>query len=248
MILWPAIDILGGRAVRLLRGAFGTETAYADDPLAAARRWAGAGARALHVVDLDGARDGAPVNLEHLRRIAAAVEVPIQFGGGLRTAGAVEAALAAGASRVLLGTAAYRDPPLLETALANHGERVVVSVDARAGRLAGAGWTEDTGIPVQAAVARLAAQGVRHFVYSSIDRDGMLAGPDLEGVCRLGALVHGSLVYSGGVSALADLERLASLAPPSLAGVIVGRALYEGRFTVAEGQAALDGPARAQRA
>jgi phosphoribosylformimino-5-aminoimidazole carboxamide ribotide isomerase len=241
MILWPAIDILGGKAVRLLRGEFGTETAYDDDPRDAASRWVEAGARALHVVDLDGAKEGVPVNLEQLRRIADIVRVPIQFGGGLRSAGAIQAALAAGASRVLLGTAAYRDPELLELALAEHGERVVVSLDARGGTLAGAGWREETGIPVEAAVERLCSQGVRQLVYSSIERDGMLAGPDLDGARRVAALVEGSLLYSGGTSTLADLERLASLGEGRLAGVIVGKALYEERFTVSEAQAVLDG-------
>ncbi len=241
MILWPAIDILGGKSVRLLRGEFGTETAYDDDPLDAASRWVDAGARALHVVDLDGAREGVSVNLALLRRIANAVRVPIQFGGGLRSASGIREALSAGASRVLLGTAAYRDPALLDLALAEHGERVGVSVDARGGILAGAGWREETGIPVEAAVERLSAQGVRQLVYSSIDRDGMLAGPDLEGARRIAGLVRGSLLYSGGISALEDLERLVSLGEARLSGVIVGKALYEGRFTVSEAQAVLDG-------
>jgi phosphoribosylformimino-5-aminoimidazole carboxamide ribotide isomerase len=241
MILWPAIDILGGRAVRLLRGEFGTEIPYDDDPLDAASRWVDAGARALHVVDLDGARDGVPVNLEQLRRIAATVQVPIQFGGGLRSADGIREALSAGASRVLLGTAVYRDPRLLELALAEHGERLVVSVDARGGMLAGAGWREETSIPVDAAVRRLCALGVRQLVYSSIDRDGMLAGPDLDGARRIAALVQGSLLYSGGISTLADLERLVGRREAGLAGVIVGKALYEGRFTVSEAQAVLDG-------
>ena len=244
MILWPAIDILDGKAVRLAQGEFGTQTAYDDDPLEAARRWVAEGARALHVVDLDGARRGAPVNLGQLARIADAVEVPVQFGGGLRSAAAVDAALAAGCSRVLLGTAAYRDPKLVEHALAKHGERVAVSIDARGGLLAGAGWTEETDIPAEVAAQRLSDQGVSHFVYSSIDRDGMLAGPDLAGARRISAVLRGSFAYSGGVASLEDLERLGSLRERKLTGVIVGKALYERRFTVAEAQLTLEAGAQ----
>jgi phosphoribosylformimino-5-aminoimidazole carboxamide ribotide isomerase len=239
MILWPSVDILGGKAVRLTRGEFGTETTYHPDPLDAARRWVEGGARALHVVDLDGAREGSPVNLEHLRRIAAAVEVPVQYGGGLRTAAAVRAAISAGANRVLLGTAAYRDLDLLDLALAEHGERVVVSIDARGGMLAGAGWREETAIPAEVAVKRLGNRGVRRFVYSSIDKDGMLAGADLDGVRRIAGALRGTFIYSGGVASLADLQALVALRQVNLTGVIVGKALYEGRFTVAEGQALL---------
>jgi phosphoribosylformimino-5-aminoimidazole carboxamide ribotide isomerase len=239
MILWPSIDILDGKAVRLARGEFGTETTYDADPLDAARRWLQDGARALHVVDLDGARTGVPVNLEHLKRIAAAVDVPIQYGGGLRDAESVHAALSAGASRVLLGTAAYRDLDLLDLALAEYGDRVMVSIDARGGMLAGQGWTEATEIPAEVAVKRLGNRGVRRFVYSSIDQDGMLAGPDLEGIRRIAAALKGTFAYSGGIASLADLERLVALRQVNLTGVVVGKALYEGRFSVAAGQALL---------
>jgi phosphoribosylformimino-5-aminoimidazole carboxamide ribotide isomerase len=241
MILLAAIDILDGKAVRLARGAFDEQTVYDADPLDAARRWAAGGARALHVVDLDGARSGAPVNLEHVRRIVADAGLPIQVGGGLRTIGAVEDALAAGAARIVLGTAAFRDVDLLDEAIARFGDRVVVSVDGRDGRLAASGWLEQTGIPVESVIGRLGDRGVRRFVYSSIDRDGMLAGPDLDGAVRASTAVRGSFVYSGGVSSLDDLRALRALRRVNLAGVIVGKALYEQRFTVAEGQSALDG-------
>lgn len=245
MILWPAIDILGGKAVRLTRGRFGTETAYDPDPVDAARRWVAAGARALHVVDLDGAREGTPANLSHLERIAAAVETQVQFGGGLRTVDSVRTAISAGADRVVLGTAAYRDFDLVDRLLAEHGERIVVSLDVRQGRLAGAGWTEDAGIAPEEAARRLGDAGVRSFVYSSIDRDGVLGGPDLASLRRIGATLQGTFLYSGGVASLADLEDLRELQQAKLAGVIVGKALYEGRFTVAEGQALLDGGSHA---
>jgi phosphoribosylformimino-5-aminoimidazole carboxamide ribotide isomerase len=241
MILLPAVDILDGKTVRLTRGEFDQKTVYDTDPLDAARRWVAGGARSLHVVDLDGARSGAPVNLEQVRRITAEVPVPVQVGGGLRTIESVREAIGAGAARVLLGTAAYQDVDFLDTAVAELGDRVIVSIDARDGRLAGAGWMEQTDIPIDAVIARLGARGVRRFVYSSIDRDGMLGGPDLDGARRVAEAVRGSYTYSGGVSSLADLRELVELRQVNLNGVIVGKALYEDRFTVGEGQAVLDG-------
>jgi phosphoribosylformimino-5-aminoimidazole carboxamide ribotide isomerase len=193
------------------------------------------------VVDLDGARSGAPVNLEHVRRITAETDVPVQVGGGLRSIEAVRDAIAAGAARVLIGTAAYRDIDFLDQAVAEFGDRVVVSLDARDGHLAGAGWTQQTDIPIEAVIEQLGARGVRRFVYSSIDRDGMLQGPDLDGAQRVAAAVRGSYTYSGGVSSLDDLRALLELRQVNLSGVIVGKALYEGRFTVGEGQAVLNG-------
>jgi phosphoribosylformimino-5-aminoimidazole carboxamide ribotide isomerase len=241
MILLPAVDILEGQAVRLTGGDFGQPTVYDADPLAAAQRWAGGGARMLHVVDLDGARGGAPVNLDHVRRIVAGVAVPVQVGGGLRSAKAVRDVLEAGAARAVLGTAALRDIDFLDQVLAEHGDRIVVSVDARRGLLATSGWTEQTEVPVQSAIEALGHRGASRFVYSSIERDGMLSGPDLDEVMRVAEAVRGSFVYSGGVSSLEDLRGLASLRQVNLSGVIVGTALYEQRFGVAEGQAALDG-------
>lgn len=240
MILYPAIDILGGKAVRLARGDFTQRTEYDADPLEAAKRWADAGARWLHVVDLDGARSGEPANLEHVERIAAAVEVPVQVGGGLRAAASVTAAVDAGAARVILGTAAFRDVDFLDDVVAQHGERVVVSVDARDGKLAAAGWTEQTEIPVADAIRRISDRGVHRFVYSSIERDGVLAGPDLDGASAVAGALHGTFVYSGGVSGLEDLEALAGLRQVNLVGVIVGKALYEGRLEVGAAQALLD--------
>jgi phosphoribosylformimino-5-aminoimidazole carboxamide ribotide isomerase len=240
MILVPAIDISAGKTVRLEMGAFDSETVYDADPLDAAKRWAAAGARALHVVDLDGARSGEPVNLEHVRRIVSEVTVPVQVGGGLRTIDAVRDVIGAGAARVVLGTAAFRDVDLLDTALDEFGARVVVSVDARNGRLAASGWTEQTEMPVEPVIERLGDRGVRRFVFSSIERDGMLSGPDIEGVERVAEVVRGTFAYSGGVSSLDDLRALAALRQVNLVGVIVGKALYEQRFSVGEGQEALE--------
>lgn len=240
MILIPAIDIRDGKAVRLEMGQFDSETVYDADPVDAARRWVADGARALHVVDLDGARSGSPANLEHVRRIASEVAVPLQVGGGLRTIEAVQAAIEAGVTRVVLGTAAYRDVDFLDAALEEFGSRVIVSVDARNGRLAASGWTEQTDMPVEPVIERLGDRGVRRFVFSSIERDGMLTGPDIEGARSVAQVVKGTFVYSGGVSTIEDLAALSALRQVNLGGVIVGKALYERRFTVAEGQAALD--------
>jgi phosphoribosylformimino-5-aminoimidazole carboxamide ribotide isomerase len=238
--LYPAVDILGGNAVRLRRGEFDAKKVYEQDPLSAARAWQQEGARFLHVVDLDGARTGEPVNLEQLRRITGELDVTVQYGGGLRSAEAVDAALNAGAARVILGTAALIDPGLLRRALDAHGtERVLVSVDARAGRVATAGWTQTTELTPVEAVERLQASGVEGLVYTNVDRDGMLDGPDLEGVRAVAAAVSGRLLYSGGIGKLADLEGLARLRLARLEGVIVGKALYERRFTVAEAETAL---------
>ena len=241
MILYPAIDIRGGHAVRLLRGDYAAETVYDADPVDAARRWADQGARFLHVVDLDGARQGEPANLEHVRRIATAVDVPVQVGGGLRDGAAVERVLAAGARRAVLGTVAQAKPGLTGELVAEHGDAIVASVDARGGEVAISGWTEPTGTGVSKLVDELRARGVRRFVYTPVEVDGTLEGPALEDLRSVAAGLEGELIYSGGVGSLDDLRTLAALDAPNLGGVIVGRALYEGRFTVGEGQSALHG-------
>ena len=244
MILYPAIDIRDGRAVRLVQGDYGRETAYDDDPLDAARRWLEQGARALHVVDLDGALAGEPRNLEHVRRIVGEADVPVQVGGGLRDADAVASALEAGADRVVLGTAALAEPELVVALAAEHGQRVVVGVDSRGGRVAVEGWARETRAKPASTIAHLAGRGVRRFVFTPVDVDGTLGGPDLDelrGVALITAEAGAKLIYSGGVGSLDDLRAVRAIAPESLEGVIVGRALYEGRFTVSEGQTVLDG-------
>ncbi len=239
MILYPAIDILGGRAVRLVQGDFDQATEYAADPLAAARGWVAAGAARLHVVDLDGARAGAPVNLAAVAEVVRETGLPVQLGGGLRSREAIDAAIAAGVDRVVLGTAAFKDPALLASALADHGDRIGVSVDVRGGMVATAGWTETGSLMALAAVAALGERGVRRFVYTDVDRDGMLGGIDGAAIASVADAVPGELLYSGGIGSLADLAALAALGHPRLAGAIVGKALYERRFTLAQGQAAL---------
>ena len=245
MNLYPAIDILGGNAVRLVKGDFDAKQVYEQDPLSAARGFTDAGARFLHVIDLDGAKSGEPVNLEHLRRISGQLGVPVQYGGGLRSSAAVGDALAAGAARVILGTAAFTDPELLRRALDAHGaERVLVSVDVRGGCVATHGWLKTTELRARDAFASLHEQGVRDFVFTNIDHDGMLDGANREEAIWVAkATGEGSVIYSGGIGEIADLKALASLRSElgleRLEGVIVGKALYERRFTVAQAQAAL---------
>jgi phosphoribosylformimino-5-aminoimidazole carboxamide ribotide isomerase len=240
MILYPAIDIMDGKAVRLVEGRFEDATTYHDDPLSAAMSWVDAGARFLHVVDLDGARTGEPRSLDHLRRIVKETGVPIQYGGGLRTLPAVREALRAGAERAIVGTAAFSDVDFLDDIVSAFGPRIVVSVDVRDGMIATAGWTQTTQMPAEDAIKRLTARGVRSFVYTDVSRDGKLNGPDLDGVRSVAETVRGRFLYSGGIGSLEDLTALAELRQVNLAGVIAGKALYEKRFTVAEGQAALD--------
>lgn len=239
MVLYPAIDIRDGRAVRLLQGDYDRETAYDADPAEAARRWAGHGAEWLHVVDLDGAKAGEPRNLETIARIAAAVDCPIQVGGGLRDERAVEEALGAGAERVVIGTAAVRDPAFLDRVLAAHGDRVVVSIDARGGEVALAGWLEAGGREAVETASELGARGARRILFTSIDVDGTMEGPAIDELNAVAGATEADVIASGGVGTLADLELLARVAAPNVEGAIVGRALYEGRFTVAEGVAAL---------
>lgn len=241
MILYPAIDIRGGQAVRLTQGDYERETVYDADPAEAAVRWAEEGAQFLHVVDLDGAKAGSPRNLDAVRRIAAAVECPIQVGGGLRDADSVAVALDAGAVRVVIGTAALRAPAFLEAMLESHGERVVVSVDARDGKVSLSGWTETSDVDVADAVADLGRRGVARFLCTAIEVDGTMEGPALAELSRIAAATEAQVIASGGVGGLADLEALAREAPANVEGAIVGRALYERRFTVSEAIAALGG-------
>ncbi len=243
MRLIPAIDIRGGHAVRLVQGDYDRELRFDADPLDAAHRWVEEGASWLHVVDLDGAREGAPVNLEHVERIATETGALVELGGGLRDADAVERVLGAGAQRVVIGTAALTSPELVEALVATHGpERVAVSIDVRAGEVAHSGWRERSSASPAGLVREMSDRGVRSFVYTPVEADGMLEGPALDGLHELPAAMEkdAETIYAGGIGTTAHLEQLAALDLEGLAGVIVGRALYEGKFTVPEGQAALD--------
>jgi phosphoribosylformimino-5-aminoimidazole carboxamide ribotide isomerase len=239
VILYPAIDISEGKAVRLVRGDFDAKTVYEDDPLTAARSWVEEGARFLHIVDLDGAKTGSPKSLEHLERITHELSVPVQYGGGLRSLPAVRDALRAGAERVILGTAAFTDIDFLDDVLGSFRDRIMVSIDTRGGFISTSGWQETTQMPADAVIQRLQQRGVRSFIYTNVDKDGMLEGPDLDEVRRIAGVVRGRWLYSGGIGKKEDLAALASLRQVNLGGVIVGKALYEHRFTIAEAHDAL---------
>jgi phosphoribosylformimino-5-aminoimidazole carboxamide ribotide isomerase len=239
VILYPAIDIRGGQAVRLLQGDYDRQTAYDADPVDAAKRWAEEGAEFLHVVDLDGAKAGEPRNLDAIRRIAAAVDCPIQVGGGLRDASSVSAILEAGAARVVIGTAALRDPEFLQAAVDAHSDRVVVSVDTRGGKVSLSGWTETSDVDAPDAVADLTTRGVTRFLCTAIEVDGTMEGPALGQLNQIAAATSAQIIASGGVGTLSHLEQLARDAAPNIEGAIVGRALYERKLTVAEGITAL---------
>ena len=225
MEIIPAVDIRGGRCVRLYQGDFQRETVFGDDPLAAALAWQEAGATRLHVVDLDGAREGWPVNARVIGHVIEAVLIPVQVGGGLRDRQSIDRYLMAGANRVVLGTAAVKNPSLLAEAIAEHGERIVVAVDARVGVVAVEGWREETALAAAELMRDLAAKGVPRFIYTDALRDGTLRGPDFAGLEAVLARVGVPVIYAGGISSIADLVRLASL---GLEGAIVGQALYTG--------------------
>jgi phosphoribosylformimino-5-aminoimidazole carboxamide ribotide isomerase len=240
VILLPAVDIRDGKAVRLRQGDYEQETVYADDPLEAARSFVEAGARFLHVVDLDGAREGEPVNLRHVERITRELSVPVELGGGLRSIATIRRALAAGADRVVLGTAAFTDPELLDEALGAFTSRILVGVDVRGGYVSVAGWSREMQFRGEDAIRRMQQRGATRFAYTNVDRDGTLDGLDLDELERVSRAVRGRFLYSGGIASLEDLHALRRLRLLNLAGVICGKALYEGRFGVREGQAALE--------
>jgi phosphoribosylformimino-5-aminoimidazole carboxamide ribotide isomerase len=238
--LYPAIDILGGKAVRLEQGDYDRRKVYDSDPLDAAKRWVAEGASSLHVVDLDGAREGRPVNLEHLERIAARAGVPVQFGGGLRAVGDVLDAVAAGADRVVIGTVAFTEPEVLDEMVGRGGDRVRIAIDVRGGVVATSGWLSQTTITAPQAVAALRERGAGGFIYTSVDRDGTMRGPDTEALAEAcESAGRAPMLYSGGIGSLEDLEAIAALPEHEVEGVIVGKALYERRFSVTDARLAL---------
>jgi phosphoribosylformimino-5-aminoimidazole carboxamide ribotide isomerase len=234
--LYPAIDLRGGKVVQLQQGDYGRETVYDDDPVAVARRFVEAGARWLHVVDLDAARDGGAVNLRAVEAVCTAVECRVQTSGGVRSVEDASERFAAGAARVVVGSAAVERPELVDELAAMHPERVAVGLDARAGDVATHGWRTSTGVALLDLVARFDRPGVGAVVVTDIGRDGMLQGPDVDGVRRVLASTSVPVIASGGVSSLDDLEALAAIEVDGrrLAGAIAGTAIYEGRFTIEE--------------
>jgi phosphoribosylformimino-5-aminoimidazole carboxamide ribotide isomerase len=233
VILYPAIDLKDGQCVRLLRGDMGAATVFGDDPAAQARAFAAAGCRWLHLVDLDGAFAGRPVNAAAVEAILAAVAVPVQLGGGIRDRATLEAWLDRGVARVILGTAALRDPALVRAAARAHPGRVAVGIDARGGRVAVEGWAETTGTAAPDLARRFEDAGVAAIVYTDIDRDGAMAGPNVAATAALARAVAIPVIASGGVASLDDLRALKASGAP-LDGAITGRALYEGRLDLAE--------------
>jgi len=231
VIVYPAIDLRGGRCVRLVEGDFARETVYDADPAEAARRWLAEGAAWLHVVDLDGAVVGEPVNTEAVQRIRAAVDVPIQLGGGRRLEEHLAAAFDRGVDRAVLGTAALRTPDLVRCAVERWGEQIAVALDARDGRLAADGWLDQTEVAANDAALALQRDGVRRFVFTDIRRDGTFRGPNVEALTELVGLLDAEVIASGGVGDRDDVVRVAA---SGAAGVIVGRALYDGRLRLAD--------------
>ncbi|MEQ8398984.1 1-(5-phosphoribosyl)-5-[(5-phosphoribosylamino)methylideneamino]imidazole-4-carboxamide isomerase [Thalassobaculum sp.] len=234
MILYPAIDLKGGQCVRLLRGEMAAATVYNDDPAAQARAFRDAGCAWVHVVDLDGAFAGRPVNGDAVRSILAAVDVPVQLGGGIRDRAGIEAWLEAGVSRVVLGTVALRDPELVIAACRAHPGAIAVGIDARGGKVAVEGWAETAEITAEDLALKFEDAGVAAIVFTDIDRDGALQGPNLAATAALARSLSTPVIASGGVASLDDLKAIAGLAGDGVAGAIVGRALYDGRVDAAE--------------
>ncbi len=237
MIIFPAVDIQDGKAVRLRRGDFDDATVFGNDPVELARRWQADGAEALHVVDLDAARTGEMSNVDIVERIVKAVDIPVQYGGGVRSAKSLAYIAGIGVHWVVMGTAAMTAADLLDSALAWLGDRLVVGMDCSGGMVATHGWQRRSQMSATRFLKILEEKGVKRVVYTDVARDGMLRGPDLEGLEELAASTPLELIMSGGVTWLDDLRLLAKLPAPNVVGVIVGRALYEGSFTVAEAQA-----------
>lgn len=238
--LYPAIDLRDGAAVRLVQGDFERSTVFNEDPVAQAQAFAREGATNLHVVDLDGALQGNPMHAPIIAQLAATFPGTVQLGGGLRGRAAVETAIATGVDRVVVGTAVIEDEEFLAWATGRLGDRLVVALDARDGKVATHGWTQVSDRTAVDVATELVRTGVRHLLYTDIGRDGTLGGPNLEALRKLSnAAPPLTILASGGISSLDDLTALARMGLPNIRGVIVGRALYEGRFTVADAIATL---------
>jgi phosphoribosylformimino-5-aminoimidazole carboxamide ribotide isomerase len=232
--LIPAVDIQGGKAVRLRQGRAEEATVFDDSPVEAAKRFAAAGANRLHVVDLDGAFLGKPVNFEIIRRIVAAVDVPVQVGGGVRNFDIASRYLGAGVSRVVLGTSVVRNPEEVLRITKAYPGKVAASIDARDGRVAIRGWVEMTGVEAVDLARQMEKSGVSCFIYTDIARDGMMAGPNFRSISGFAKGLVTPVVASGGVTTLADVETLASMENEGVTGVIIGRALYDGSISLSD--------------
>ena len=235
MQIWPAIDLRGGKCVRLQQGDYNRETVFGDDPAAMARHWAGQGAECLHLVDLDGARDGRPANLPAIRAILAAVPVPCELGGGIRDEQTIGELLELGLSRLVIGTKAVSEPDWLRRMVRRFPGRLALGIDARNGRVATAGWLETSELAAVELARQFAGEPLASLIYTDIATDGMLAGPNLQAMAEMRGATALPLIASGGVSAAIDVAALAALA---VDGCIIGRALYEGSLNLADALAA----------
>jgi phosphoribosylformimino-5-aminoimidazole carboxamide ribotide isomerase len=247
VIVYPAIDIYEGRVVRMTRGDFSTVEQVASSPLEAAKRLVNDGAEWLHVVDIDGARTGTPANLDAIRQIANRFTVKIQAGGGIRDFDTAEAFAEAGASRIVIGTAAIEDPELIGRLVDRFADGMAVAVDARNGMITTAGWTETTDVPAVDLMQRLAVAGVPTVIYTNVSVDGTLQGVDVEALEAVARAFGGDVIYSGGIGSLDDIAIVVKLKHRGIRGVIVGRALYLGKFTLAQAIAAAAGGTSAGR-
>lgn len=234
MLVIPAIDIKGGRCVRLRQGRMDEETVFSDAPEAMALQWVSQGAERLHLVDLDGAVSGKPENREVIRRVVEAAGVPVQLGGGIREMAVLEAYLALGIRWAILGTAACKDPDFAATACRRFPGRIILGLDAREGRVSVQGWTEDTALAPETLARRFADQGAAAIVYTDIRRDGMQSGPNVEATGRLARAAGIPVIASGGISGIEDVLALLPLARDGVVGMITGRAIYEGTLDLAE--------------
>ncbi len=228
MIIIPAIDLKGGKCVRLLQGRMDAETVFSDDPAAMAARWEEAGAKIIHVVDLDGAVEKRPCNLPAISAIIARVGVPIQVGGGIRDMATIEMYMEAGVTRVIIGTEAVRNPDLVKTACQKFPERIIVGIDARQGFVAIEGWTHETRVTAVELAKQFEDCGAAAINFTDIERDGMRTGPNIKETEKLASSINIPVVASGGVSSWTDIENLLPLEPLGVVGVITGRAIYDG--------------------
>ncbi|MCL2337870.1 MAG: 1-(5-phosphoribosyl)-5-[(5-phosphoribosylamino)methylideneamino]imidazole-4-carboxamide isomerase [Firmicutes bacterium] len=232
MLIIPAIDLRAGKCVRLVEGKLDHETVYSDDPAAVARAWEDSGAQCLHLVDLDGAFAGAPKNLATINNIINAIQIPVQLGGGIRDLDTVDMLLQMGVSRVILGTMAIQKPALVAEALERFGERILVGIDARDGKVAIEGWGLTAEKDVQSLAMEVSRMGVSRVIFTDISRDGTLKGPNLEAIKKLALACKIKVIASGGVSTIQDIEALKRLEPYGVEGVIIGKALYAGTVNI----------------
>ena len=234
MIIIPAVDIKNGRCVRLLQGRMDSETVFSNDPAAMARRWEDEGAEIIHVVDLDGAVGKRPQNVDTIRKIIEAVNVPVQVGGGIRNKETIRMYMDIGVGKVIIGTEAIRNPALVEAACREFPDQIVVGIDARNGKVAIEGWTETTAVDASDLAKTFENSGVAAINFTDIYRDGMQTGPNIEKTRRLAESVSIPVVASGGVSTIDDIINLIPLKKAGLVGVITGKALYEGTLKLKE--------------